>query len=882
MKVSEIQIDNARALSETPEGRQHVMSLLGLAPKGGRYWCPLCQTNGQHKDPDFSIDAGFVCQKGCFKGDGLRLVQKIKGLDFLAAVEFLTGEELPKVKVPHQKKKSDKIYPTLEKAVSAMEYGFKQGGYTLANQYEYRKATGEKAFIVLRFEKENGKAFCQLQKVPDGWTKGLPEHRTLYNLHQLATRPDETVYVVEGEKNADALTLGGLLTVTSTNGSKAGHKSDWTPLSGRRVVMLPDNDESGKAYAKQIKKAVSHAVILRLDGLPENGGDVVNWLEAGRSIGELKELASDLLNKGGEGHSTEAEKKEPPEASSCSVLLPSNETPIIEAAKGIYKRMAKTERFFLRGNVVHEIDGKILAPIKPPAFRTRIESLGNCVKYISVSKELALVNRRPTKEDCLAILEALERRELPEIEIVLQSPMIFNAGESVVTAESGYCEQAKAYVFGRNVLPSVDAKEAAEALLNLLRDYDFVSDGDRARALTGLFVPALRMGGFITDGRCPMYVAEANAEQAGKGTYFEMTAAIYGESPDCFSIKNGGVGSFDESLQQRLIDGRPFIQLDNLRGKVDSKYLEMVLTAPGPIGCRVPRVPEIKVDPRRFMFTATSNGIEATSDLAARCCIFRIKKRQDGYAYHNWPEGDLIAHVKANSLFYLACVHSIIKSWFNAGAVLADVTGHSFKLWHKQTQGIINHTWPESGAVIDEQHKRTTQRMANPDESFIRQLCQCIAGGTELTASEIAELALSNDMKIPRTKPEADEKTVARMIGRIMGKMFAGETETTIDDYTITKIEYEYQRSDGNGYNTGKKYCFSTTSIHQPLQSTTIHTTSIENLVNHKSNYLLKGIEVEEVKSEHAEQKNLCFATDENPISETPQPLSADLEEVLS
>ena len=40
----------------------------------------------------------------------------------------------------------------------------------------------------------------------------------------------------------------------------------------------------------------------------------------------------------------------------------------------------------------------------------------------------------------------------------------------------------------------------------------------------------------------------------------------------------GGVGGFDESLAQQLINGRPFIQFDNVRGVIDSQYLEAILT----------------------------------------------------------------------------------------------------------------------------------------------------------------------------------------------------------------------------------------------------------------------------------------------------------------
>ena len=40
-----------------------------------------------------------------------------------------------------------------------------------------------------------------------------------------------------------------------------------------------------------------------------------------------------------------------------------------------------------------------------------------------------------------------------------------------------------------------------------------------------------------------------------------------------------GVGSIDETFDQQLIAGRPFIQFDNFRGHFDSPHLEAFLTA---------------------------------------------------------------------------------------------------------------------------------------------------------------------------------------------------------------------------------------------------------------------------------------------------------------
>src|SRR5208283_5450336 len=87
-----------------------------------------------------------------------------------------------------------------------------------------------------------------------GAGRPFPRRGRLYGLDRLASRPDAPVIVSEGEKSADAATriLPNHVVVTSSGGSQAAAKSDWSPLSGRKVTIWPDNDESGANYANEV------------------------------------------------------------------------------------------------------------------------------------------------------------------------------------------------------------------------------------------------------------------------------------------------------------------------------------------------------------------------------------------------------------------------------------------------------------------------------------------------------------------------------------------------------------------------------------------------------------------------------------------------------
>ena len=491
-----------------------------------------------------------------------------------------------------------------------------------------------------------------------------------------------------------------------------------------------------------------------------------------------------------------------------SVILPSSKTPIIESAKMIFERLADTRRYFWRGGSVHDVSEGCLAPVRADAFRSRIEHLGPTIAFVKIKDEFVFALRRPSKADCEALLVTLEAQTLPHVELIAEAPVLFRTDNGIVRADGGYCAEAKAYVLGEHETVTLTAGEAVKEITDLFQDFHFVTSADKARALAFTLSIGLRLGGFIRDNRCPLFVVEADQSQTGKGTLVDCIASIYGERPALVSEKAGGVGGFDESIQQRLIDGKPIISFDNLRGKIASAYLEMLLTAQGRVGCRVPYRGEIYIDPHRFIFCATSNGMSSTKDLANRSVIIRLRKHASKYQFHRWAEGGLVEHVKANQARLLAGVHAIIRQWYEAGAPEATVFGHDFRGWHRIAESIVSMHWPELGPVIDSEHIETLLRISDPARSWLREVCQLVESGEELSASGIADLCSNNGLAIPSCREDADEKSRARAVGMAMGRLIEKELWIVIDGTVIIKSERQTKRFDGEGYKPTKFYRF--------------------------------------------------------------------------
>jgi 5S rRNA maturation endonuclease (ribonuclease M5) len=174
------------------------------------------------------------------------------------------------------------------------------GERRIVSQYDYRDESGKLLYQSLRYEPKDFR-----QRAPDGnggwnWsTAGI--RRVLYRLPEIAAAdPEQTVFVVEGEKDADRLAAGGILATTNVGGaSKSTDKSKWLPeysesLRGRRVVILADNDEPGDAHAESVARSLrgKAASVHRLDlpHLPPKG-DVSDWLNNGGNVEALIELA---------------------------------------------------------------------------------------------------------------------------------------------------------------------------------------------------------------------------------------------------------------------------------------------------------------------------------------------------------------------------------------------------------------------------------------------------------------------------------------------------------------------------------------------------------------------------------------------------------------
>ncbi len=493
------------------------------------------------------------------------------------------------------------------------------------------------------------------------------------------------------------------------------------------------------------------------------------------------------------------------------IILPSDHFSFSQSAQTIFPRLAATGWYYSRsGELVRLAEtkyGLALEQISAPEFRSLIEKL-DCpvMSYIRADDgSLALKNKLFSKDSADALLESAEARALvPAIRLVSCSPVLVASASSAKVLGPGYHQIAGGVLVTGPAQPTqVGVTEAASALKALLTDFDFASRGDEARALAGMITPALRMGGLLLDNpngvaHCPVIVVEADESQAGKGYIQRLIRSIYNERGYPIAQREGGVGSLDESIGQALLSGQPFVNLDNVRGRIDSKFLESILTNDGITSVRVPHRGEVQVDTRAVLFQLTSNGVDMTPDLANRSMIIRIRKRPDGYRFRAWQEGGLIAHVWDRSGYYLSCVFAVVSHWISAGRPTLDSGGfHDFREWAGALGWIIAKVF--GGAPLLEEHRSAQKRVSNPALTWLRLVCLAAERARrldqELSASAIAELCENEDVDLPGLRPPAEDDQARKQVGKLFARCFREVTTSAgfleIEGFRVVRTEHE-------------------------------------------------------------------------------------------
>lgn len=220
-----------------------------------------------------------------------------------------------------------------------------------ANRWAYEWTPGKVVAYHKRTDLGNGKKkfswILPNGRASDGDidTAELP----IYRRADVLAAPRETVILVtEGEKAADALAARGFV-ATSFGGGAGQHEFGEAieDFRDRHVVLLPDNDDTGRAYMQTLRRALRGVAAsvrtLAIPDLPEKG-DAYDFFMAGRLASELTDILDAATPEGTQTRPPRFEiidapdyLDRPPTRWQVSKLLPERSFATIVGGPGSYK-----------------------------------------------------------------------------------------------------------------------------------------------------------------------------------------------------------------------------------------------------------------------------------------------------------------------------------------------------------------------------------------------------------------------------------------------------------------------------------------------------------------------------------------------------------------
>jgi hypothetical protein len=475
----------------------------------------------------------------------------------------------------------------------------------------------------------------------------------------------------------------------------------------------------------------------------------------------------------------------------------------------IFTAIAEKKSMFVRGGTVHEIrhaESDTLHPVEPDRFCSTIEKIGKRVARREEDQKTGDLKWRKctfplsAAKVCLASDEA--RTLLPSIRQLANCPILTTTGDILTRGYHDF--GGGTYISSGDTPPDVPLDRAVQALTDILKDFNFTTPADMSRAVASIISPAMKMGGHIT-GDFPMDLAEADQSQSGKTYRQKLVATLYNEQPTAIVPPKGGVGSLDESIAKAMIQGRPFIALDNVRGKIDSGILESAIRGHGRVNCRAAYKAGVEVETSPFLWQLSTNGSELTRDLANRSIITRIRKQPDGYPFREYLEGDLLAHVRGRKAAYMGAIFAVVRAWMDAGCQKTQESRHDFRGWVRVMDWIVQSIF-RLPPLLDG-HREEQARVGNPRLQWLRDVAFAAASGRmldrELTTTEICTIAEDAGIDFPGN-PSSREEPQQRA-GKILGMLFR-ETDgepITVDGFSVVRRVFTTWE---NGEKTHRNY----------------------------------------------------------------------------
>jgi len=368
--------------------------------------------------------------------------------------------------------------------------------------------------------------------------------------------------------------------------------------------------------------------------------------------------------------------------------------PLIDEAWAAVRASNYPPRIFQRKrSLVRLIQADAVPSIRTMNFVAAYGHLWRVAIWVSESNDMQKATDPPEKiaSDMLEYID----ESLPQLESIVTTP-VFDAAGNLVQSP-GYHREARLWLhrplgFDPPNVPDRPSKSQiakARSLLldDLLTDFPFTAESDRAHAVAALLLPFVRR---LIQGPTPLHLVEAPTPGTGKTLLAETISRIVQAKPaEVTTIEN------DEKENSKkitaLLDGAPQVVLiDNIRIGLKSSQLAAVITSETWTD-RVLGITRMTSLPNNALWIATANNPSLSLEIARRCIRIRIDPRIDRpWKREGFKHDPLRSWVDRHRSELVHAVLTLVRAWVAAGMPEGSRIIGSFESWARVIGGILD------------------------------------------------------------------------------------------------------------------------------------------------------------------------------------------------
>lgn len=242
-------------------------------------------------------------------------------------------------------------------------------------------------------------------------------------------------------------------------------------------------------------------------------------------------------------------------------------------------------------------------------------------------------------------------------------------------------------------IPEVITREMLDRAVKLISDdllgeFPFPSRADKQNVIGLLLVLFIRL--YII-GRVPLFLVEASAPGAGKGTLVEIIKTIVFGSSGGFgtTTMSDDEGELRKEITSHLITGKGAVCFDNLVGEIDSPTLAMLLTASDWDSRLLGKNATASVQEPTTVFMGTGNNAQFTQELTRRIIPIRLVPQTDRPEDIVFKNPLIIEWTLEHRGELIHAALTIIRYWQQHGSPAGEFVLNSYNRFGQVISGIL-------------------------------------------------------------------------------------------------------------------------------------------------------------------------------------------------